>query len=71
VNITIPAGSVAGRQLRLKGRGIPGQPPGDLYAVLSIVHPPAVSEAEIQAYRTMAQAFNSFNPRSPMKGNSL
>jgi curved DNA-binding protein len=71
VNITIPAGSVAGRQLRLKGRGIPGQPPGDLYAVLSIVHPPAVSEAEIQAYRTMAQAFISFNPRSPMKGSSL
>ncbi len=71
VNITIPAGSVAGRQLRLKGRGIPGQPPGDLYAVLSIVLPQAVSEAEIQAYRTMAQAFISFNPRSPMKGNLL
>lgn len=71
VNITIPAGSVAGRQLRLKGRGIPGQPPGDLYAVLSIKLPQAVSEAEIQAYRNMAQAFNSFDPRSPMKGNTL
>lgn len=71
VNITIPAGSVAGRQLRLKGRGIPGQPPGDLYAVLSVVQPQAVSEAEIQAYRSMAQAFNRFNPRSAMKENSL
>lgn len=71
VNITIPAGSVAGRQLRLKGRGIPGQPPGDLYAVLSVVQPQAVSEAEIQAYRSMAEAFNRFNPRSAMKGNSL
>jgi curved DNA-binding protein len=70
VNITIPAGSATGRQLRLKGRGIPGQPPGDLYVVLSIVQPPAVSKAEIQAYRSMAQAFVSFNPRLPVKGNT-
>jgi curved DNA-binding protein len=70
VNITIPAGSATGRQLRLKGRGIPGQPPGDLYAVLSIVLPQAVSESEIQAYRSMAQAFISFNPRLAVKGNT-
>lgn len=70
ISISVPAGSAAGRQLRLKGRGIPGSPPGDLYAVLSIVLPPAVSESEKQAYRAMAGAFN-FNPRQAMKGNSL
>jgi curved DNA-binding protein len=68
VQINVPAGSAAGRQLRLKGKGIPGNPPGDLYAVLAIVLPPAVTDGEKQAYRTMASAFN-FNPRPNTKGN--
>jgi curved DNA-binding protein len=53
--------------LRLKGKGIPGKPPGDLYAVLAIVLPPADSESEKEAYRAMAKAFE-FNPRPDMKG---
>lgn len=68
VQINVPAGSAAGRQLRLKGKGIPGAPAGDLYAVLSIVLPPAVTDGEKQAYRTLSGAFN-FNPRAHMKGN--
>ena len=36
VQLTIPAGSQAGRKLRLKGRGLPGKNPGDLYAVLAV-----------------------------------
>ena len=67
VQLTIPPGSVAGRQLRLKGRGIPGTPPGDLYVMLSIVLPPAESDAAREAYRTMAKAFD-FNPRTHPKG---
>jgi curved DNA-binding protein len=67
VQLAVPAGSAAGRSLRLKGRGIPGSPPGDLYAVLSIALPPAVSPAEQDAYRNMALAF-VFNPRAHMKG---
>ncbi len=67
VELTIPPGSAAGRQLRLKGRGIPGVPPGDLYAVLSIALPPADSDGSKEAYRTMAKAFD-FNPRTQMKG---
>ena len=63
VQLTIPSGSVSGRQLRLKGRGIPGNPPGDLYAVLTIVLPPAQNEAQREAYRDMAKAFD-FNPRT-------
>lgn len=69
VQLTIPHGSAAGRQLRLKGRGIPGTPAGDLYAVLSISLPPADSEAAKEAYRTMAQAFD-FNPRTQAKGSA-
>jgi len=67
VQLTIPAGSAAGRQLRLKGRGIPGSPPGDLYVVVAIALPPADSEAAREAYRSMAKAFD-FDPRTHLKG---
>jgi len=63
VRLTIPPGSVAGRQLRLKGRGIPGKPPGDLYVVLTIALPPADSDSAREAYRAMEKAFD-FNPRT-------
>lgn len=68
VQINVPADSAVGRQLRLKGKGIPGDPAGDLYAVLTIVLPPAVTDSEKEAYRTLSGAFN-FNPRPHMKGN--
>ncbi len=67
VTLSVPAGSVQGRSLRLKGRGIPGQPPGDLYADLSIVLPPADSDAARRLYTEMAQTLN-FNPRAAMEG---
>jgi curved DNA-binding protein len=67
LQLTVPAGSAAGRQLRLKGKGIPGEPAGDLYAVLAIVLPPANSDSEKAAYRAMAKAFD-FDPRSHVKG---
>jgi curved DNA-binding protein len=67
VQLTIPPQSVAGRKLRLKGRGIPGTPPGDLYVVLSVAWPPAESERAREAYRAMAKAFD-FNPRTQRKG---
>jgi curved DNA-binding protein len=67
LQLNIPAGSAAGRQLRLKGKGIPGKPLGDLYAVLGIILPPADSEEHKAAYRAMAGAFK-FNPRDYVKG---
>ena len=57
-----PAGSANGRKLRLRGRGIPGDPPGDLYLVLELALPPADTEAAKQAYRKMQQDL-PFNPR--------
>jgi len=62
IQLTIPPGSAAGRQMRLKGKGIPGQPPGDLYVVLSVALPPANTEGEQEAYRALSRAFR-FNPR--------
>lgn len=66
VELKIPPNSKSGRKLRLKGRGIPGSTPGDLYAVIDIAIPPADSEQAKEAYRTMATAFE-FNPRVNMK----
>ena len=63
VQLTIPPGSTPGRRLRLKGRGLPGHPAGDLYAVLHIALPPATTEDERQAYQAMAQAFPRYQPR--------
>ena len=64
VQLTVPPGSAAGRKLRLKGKGIPSQPPGDLYAVLSIALPPAETPAAREAYAAMAKAFAAFHPRT-------
>jgi curved DNA-binding protein len=67
VELTIPPGSQGGRKLRLKGRGLPGSQPGDLYAALSIALPPAGTEAAKQAYQALADAFADFNPRNESK----
>ena len=67
VKLEIPPNSVTNRQLRLKGRGIPGSPPGDMFVVLKLVLPPANNELARDAYLAMAKAFN-FNPRTHEQG---
>ncbi len=63
IMLKIPAGSSQGRELRIKGRGIPAAKPGDLYAVLKIVLPPADTEKARQIYADMAHEL-AFDPRS-------
>jgi curved DNA-binding protein len=65
VDMKIPAGTVGGRKMRLKERGIPGRPPGDLYVVPQITTPPANTEADKELYRKMAQQM-AYNPRNKM-----
>lgn len=65
VNLNIPQGSQAGRKLRLKGRGIPGSPVGDLFVTLSIVVPAANTESARELYRDMEKQLG-FNPRAGM-----
>ena len=68
VELTIPPGSAAGRKLRLKGKGIPGSPAGDLYAVLTIALPPAGSDMAKHAYAALKAAAPDFDPRASLKG---
>ncbi len=65
VDLKIPPGSAAGRKLRLKGKGIPGKQPGDLYVILQIALPPADTESAKQAYREFEKAV-PFNPRASL-----
>lgn len=65
IEVKIPQGSQCGRKLRLKGRGIPGSPPGDLYLVLDVVLPPVTDQRTRQVYETMAREM-AFNPRQNM-----
>lgn len=66
-SITVPAGSVAGRRLRLKGKGIPAGRAagvaGDLYLELKIAVPGAVTEQQKQAWQALADAYPGFEPR--------
>jgi curved DNA-binding protein len=67
VEVKVPPGSQTGRKLRLKGRGIPGNPPGDLYLVMEVVLPPADSERARKLYETMARELH-FDPRRGLGG---
>jgi curved DNA-binding protein len=62
VEVSIAAGSQPGSKLRLKGKGLPGDPVGDLYVVLEVVWPPATTDAARAAYQDLAKAA-PFNPR--------
>lgn len=66
VNVRIPAGSQAGRQLRVRGKGIPGEPPGDVLLNLQVVLPPADSERAKELYEAMARDL-AFDPRRGAK----
>lgn len=57
VELKIPADSEAGRKLRLRGRGLPGNPAGDQIVELEINAPRAGTEEQRQAYRDLASAF--------------
>ena len=70
VEVKVPAGSAAGRKLRLKGRGLPGVTPGDFYFVLQIVLPDADTDSAKSFYEGMSKQFNSFKPRAKMGGPS-
>lgn len=63
VEMTIPANTKAGSKLRLKGKGIPGNPAGDIIVTTQIAQPPADTEQAREMYRRMATTFQ-FNPRS-------
>ena len=67
VEMQIPPGSQSGQKLRLRGRGLPGQPPGDQFVQLKVVLPPASSPEAKGLYEEMRRKLN-FDPRAELSG---
>lgn len=65
VDLKIPESTTGGKKMRLRGRGIPGKPAGDLYVVLQVTLPPADSEKAKGLYRKMEQEME-YNPRKKL-----
>lgn len=57
VDLKVPAGSEAGRKLRLRGRGLPGTPVGDQIVELEVTAPRPETDAQRKAYEKLAKAF--------------
>jgi len=68
VNLKVPKGSQTDRQLRLRGRGLPGNPPGDQLVVLKIMTPPPQTPADEAVYKEMAGKLR-MNPRQAMESS--
>jgi curved DNA-binding protein len=62
LDVRIPAGAQTGRQLRVRGKGLPADPPGDLLLEIRIVAPPATTPKAKELYETMAREM-PFDPR--------
>ncbi len=62
VKVRIPEGAQSGKQLRVRGKGIPGNPPGDLLLELQVSLPPADTPRARELYETMAREL-AFDPR--------
>ena len=63
IKMRIPEGAQSGRRLRVRGKGIPGEPPGDLLLDLEVVVPPAATPRARELYETMARDL-AFDPRA-------
>ncbi|MGM0412533.1 MAG: DnaJ C-terminal domain-containing protein [Pseudomonadota bacterium] len=65
VELKIPEGARSGQRLRLKGRGLPGNPVGDQYVRLKVETPAAKTEEQRELYERMREAFD-FDPRADL-----
>ena len=65
IKLRIPPGTKSGKQLRVRGQGLPKSPAGergDLYVVVQLQIPEAVTEEERELWEKLARV-SRFNPR--------
>lgn len=65
VDMRIPAGAQSGQKLRLKGRGLPGKPPGSQLVTLKLVTPRAETDEARAFYERMREEL-PLNPREKL-----
>ncbi len=67
VDLRIPKNARSGQKMRLKGKGLPGTPAGDIFATLKIVNPKAETEKARALFEQMAKEM-PFDPRAHLEG---
>lgn len=67
VSLKIPAGTIAGRQFRLRGKALPKGDGtyGDLYAIVSLQVPSHITPEEKTLWESLAST-STFNPRKTL-----
>ncbi|PAV25837.1 DnaJ C-terminal domain-containing protein [Tamilnaduibacter salinus] len=68
LRLKVPKGATGGQKLRLKGKGMPGKPPGDLIVTLQVAMPKQHSERAEALYRELSEVEQSFDPRRHLHG---
>ena len=63
LKVRVPAGAQSGRQLEVRGRGLPGNPPGDLDLVVRVLLPSAMDPRARKLYEQMAAELPDFDAR--------
>ncbi len=62
VVLTVPGGTLSGSELRLKNRGMPGDPPGHQIVKVYVQVPSTLNEKELELFQSLAEV-SEFNPR--------
>ena len=65
MKLSVPPNTRPGQKLRMKGRGLPGNPPGDQYVIMQIVMPKVLSESDRQLFEQMQRQMK-FDPREQL-----
>ena len=68
VDLRIPANARSGQKMRLRGKGLPGTPTGDIYATLRIVNPKVETDEARAFFERMARDM-AFDPRAELGGS--
>lgn len=63
VDLRIPKNARTGQKMRLKGKGLPGAPAGDIYATLKIINPKVETDEARAFFERMAKEM-PFDPRA-------
>lgn len=63
LQVRVPAGAQGGQTLTVRGKGLPGQPPGDLDLVVRVLLPSALDPRARAAYEQMARDLPDFDAR--------
>jgi len=65
VSVSVPPDTPHGKRLRLKGRGLGGEPAGDMVLAVEVVLPPSTLPGARAAYTAMARSLEKdFKPRA-------